>query len=102
VAQAFGFLAAGFETSSSTMSFALYELAVQPNLQHRLRTEITQVLSKHNGEVTYDAVQEMSYLDMVVSGEVTQAGYLYRGLSVPDKFCPCYSFFGITVAASKY
>jgi cytochrome P450 family 6 len=68
VAQAFAFLAAGFETSATTLSFALYELALQPNIQERLRAEMTQVLSKHQGELTYDGMNEMSYLDMVISG----------------------------------
>jgi cytochrome P450 len=51
------------------MSFALYELALHPHIQRRLRTEITQVLRKHSGELTYDGMQDMSYLDMVVSGK---------------------------------
>jgi cytochrome P450 family 6 len=51
------------------MSFALYELALHPDVQRRLRTEIIQVLGKHDGELTYDGMQEMSYLDMVVSGK---------------------------------
>jgi cytochrome P450 family 6 len=68
-------MAAGFETSATTMSFALYELALQPHIQRRLRTEIAQVLGKHNGELTYDGMQEMSYLDMVVSGTGLERGY---------------------------
>jgi cytochrome P450 family 6 len=74
VAQAFQFLIAGFETSGTTLSFALYELAMHPDIQHRLRAEITQVMAKHQGQLTYDGMQEMSYLDMVVSGEGTQVG----------------------------
>ena len=68
MAQAFIFLAAGFESSGSTMSYALYELALQPEIQNRLRAEIMQVLNKHNGQLTFDALEEMAYLDMVVSG----------------------------------
>jgi hypothetical protein len=51
------------------MSYALYELALQPEIQNRLRAEVMQVLNKHNGELTYDGMQEMPYMDMVVSGE---------------------------------
>jgi cytochrome P450 family 6 len=69
VAQAFVFLIAGYETSASTLSFALYELALHPEIQHRLRVEIMQVLKKHDGKLTYDGMQEMLYLDRVVSGE---------------------------------
>jgi cytochrome P450 len=74
VGQAFQFLAAGFETSGSTMILALYELALHPEIQNRLRAEIKQVLNKHNGQVTYDGIQEMAYLDMVVSGVWHEAG----------------------------
>jgi len=69
VAQAFVFLIAGHETSASTMSFALYELALHPEIQHRLRAEIMQVLKKHDGKLTYDGIKEMMYLDRVVSGK---------------------------------
>ena len=56
------------------MSFALYELALHPDIQNRLRAEIMQVLNKHNGQLKYDGMQEMAYLDMVVSGEGIEAG----------------------------
>jgi len=52
----------------------LYELALHPEIQQRLRAEIMRVLNKHNGQLTYDGMQEMSYLDMVVSGEGTETG----------------------------
>ena len=69
MAQALIFLAAGYETSASTLSFALYELALHPEIQQSVRAEILQVLSEHGGKLTYDGIQGMSYLDRVVSGE---------------------------------
>jgi cytochrome P450 family 6 len=69
VAQAFAFLLAGYETSASTIGFALYELALHPEIQQGVRAEILQVLSEQDGKLTYDSVQGMSYLDRVVSGE---------------------------------
>jgi cytochrome P450 family 6 len=69
VAQSYAFLLAGFETSATTMAFALYELALHTAIQQRLRTEITAVLEEHNQQVTYEAIQEMPYLEKVIFGE---------------------------------
>jgi len=51
----------------------MYELALNPEIQNRLRTESMQVLNKHNGELPYDGIQEMAYLDMVVSDGLIKA-----------------------------
>jgi hypothetical protein len=68
-AQAFVFFAAGYETSSTTMTFCLYELSLHQDIQNRLREEIDVVLLKHDGKLTYEGIQEMEYLDKVVSGK---------------------------------
>jgi cytochrome P450 family 6 len=67
-AQAFVFFAAGFETSSTTMSFCLHELALNRDIQERVQKEIDAVLKSHGNELTYEAIQEMVYLDNVISG----------------------------------
>jgi cytochrome P450 family 6 len=87
VGQAYQFLIAGFETTGSTMYFALYELALHPEIQNRLRAEIMQNLNKHNGQLTYDSVQKMAYLDMVVSGEGIEAGCISIK-TCEGKMCP--------------
>ncbi|KAK0178496.1 hypothetical protein PV327_007382 [Microctonus hyperodae] len=65
-AQALIFFVAGFETSSKTISTTLYELAIHPEIQEKLRIEIINILNIHNGKLSYDAINEMKYLDMVM------------------------------------
>lgn len=64
-AQAFVFYAAGYETSATTMTFLLYELGLNPEVQDKLITEIDEVIAKHNGQITYDCLTDMVYLDKV-------------------------------------
>jgi len=67
-AQAFIFFAAGFETSSTTMSNALYELALNQQIQDKLCEEINQEYTKHGSNLSYENVKEMNYLDKVFKG----------------------------------
>lgn len=67
-AQCFVFFVAGFETSSTTMTFALYELARHKDIQTNVRKEIETVLAKYDGQITYEAIQSMKYLDQVIKG----------------------------------
>ncbi|EFN64016.1 Cytochrome P450 6A1 [Camponotus floridanus] len=64
-AQAFIFFFAGFETSSTTMSNTLYELALNQQIQDKLREEINQAYTKHGSNLSYENVKEMNYLDKV-------------------------------------
>ncbi|XP_017757764.1 PREDICTED: probable cytochrome P450 6a14 [Eufriesea mexicana] len=64
-AQAFLFFAAGFETSSTTMTNALYELALNQDVQDKLREELIEFSAKNDGEWSYETIKEMTYLDKV-------------------------------------
>ncbi|XP_072748026.1 cytochrome P450 9e2-like [Anoplolepis gracilipes] len=66
VAQAFGFFLAGFETSSILMCFVAHELALNRDIQDRLREEVQQHLTGEN-ELSYESLSKMTYMDMVVS-----------------------------------
>lgn len=68
VAQSVLFLIAGFETSSTLLTFTCYELAINQTIQIKLREEICSVLSRYSGKCTHEAMQEMSLLDMVLMG----------------------------------
>ncbi|GJQ64932.1 putative heme binding protein [Trypoxylus dichotomus] len=60
------FLLAGFEPTGSALTFALFELAVNEDVQNKLRDEIHYVLNHYNDKVTYEAVYNMKYLDMII------------------------------------
>lgn len=66
---AFVFFIAGFETASTTLSFILYELSINKELQDRARQEIHTVLEKHDGQFTYEAMMSMNYIGQVIHGE---------------------------------
>lgn len=59
------FFFAGFETVSTAMSFGAYELALNKDIQDRLRQEIME--TQKDGKVSYDDLMQMKYMDMVVS-----------------------------------
>ncbi|KAL0868785.1 hypothetical protein ABMA27_008217 [Loxostege sticticalis] len=63
VSQTFLFFGAGFETSSSTTSTTLHHLAFNPEIQKKVHKEIDEVLTRHNNKLSYDAIQEMTYLE---------------------------------------
>ncbi|KAG5674905.1 hypothetical protein PVAND_004850 [Polypedilum vanderplanki] len=68
LAQAFVFYFASADASSTTISFALAELAHHSEIQERLRTEILEkTKGKENDEISYETLQEMTYLGQVVN-----------------------------------
>lgn len=69
VAQGAGFFLDGVETSSNVASYTLSELGRHQDVQRKLREEIRKVKATHGGELTYEGLQEMTYLDCVVNGK---------------------------------
>ncbi|XP_058141698.1 cytochrome P450 3A29-like isoform X3 [Dasypus novemcinctus] len=65
-AQAIIFIFAGYETTSSTLSFIAYNLATHPEVQEKLQEEI-EAAFPDKAEPTYEALFQMEYLDMVVN-----------------------------------
>ncbi|KAK9499936.1 hypothetical protein O3M35_002871 [Rhynocoris fuscipes] len=64
-ANAFAFFAAGFETTASTLSYCLYELSLHQDIQEEAYKHVVSVLNKHGGEISYDAVNEMSLINQI-------------------------------------
>ncbi|KAJ8973165.1 hypothetical protein NQ317_007506 [Molorchus minor] len=66
-AQGLIFFFAGFDSVAGLMCFASYELAVNQDIQNRLRMEIRDTLEEFDGTITYEGILKMKYMDMVVS-----------------------------------
>nr|XP_023025740.1 cytochrome P450 6k1-like [Leptinotarsa decemlineata] len=60
------FFAAGFETTSNTISYTLHELCLNKCIQNKLRKEIVDNIEEYGG-ITYEGVQEMKYLKMCIN-----------------------------------
>lgn len=68
-AHASGFYGDGYETSSIAISYTLYELAINLDVQAKLRSEIDNILAKNGGKLSYEDLVENVYLDCVLQGK---------------------------------
>ncbi|KAM3826988.1 cytochrome P450 3A24-like [Vipera latastei] len=66
LAQSIIFIFGGSETLSIFLSFMSYCLAIHPDVQEKLYQEISETFP-NQAPPTYEAVQQMEYLDMVVN-----------------------------------
>ncbi|KAG5670855.1 hypothetical protein PVAND_001089 [Polypedilum vanderplanki] len=65
-AQAFIFMIAGFETSSTNLSYALHLLAYHQDIQDKARKSIDKKLNEFDNQWSYDAIMEMTYLEQII------------------------------------
>uniref|UniRef100_A0A182W6U9 Cytochrome P450 n=1 Tax=Anopheles minimus TaxID=112268 RepID=A0A182W6U9_9DIPT len=82
-ANVFLFYIAGSETSTAAISFTLHELSHQPEAMAKLQQEIDEAMERNNGEITYDSINEMKYLDMCVKETLRK----YPGLPILNREC---------------
>ena len=75
------FFLAGFDTASTLLCFTAHLLTTHPDVQSRLQEEIDMTMNKDGGNLTYEAVHGMKYLDMVVSGMAQNISCFF----VPDE-----------------
>ncbi|XP_059752927.1 cytochrome P450 3A24-like isoform X1 [Balaenoptera ricei] len=66
MAQSIIFIFAGYETTSNSLSFIIYELATHPDVQQKLQEEIDATFP-NKAPPTYEALVQMEYLDMVLN-----------------------------------
>lgn len=66
LSQAMIFLFAGYETTSSSLSFLAYNLATNPHVMKRLQEEIDSTFP-NKAPIQYQALMQMEYLDNVIN-----------------------------------
>ncbi|CAG7731689.1 unnamed protein product [Allacma fusca] len=67
IAQSMLFFLAGFDTVEGLLTFATYELGVNPGVQETLYEELKAAVDENDGEFSYDIVNNLEYLNMVIS-----------------------------------
>ncbi|MEQ2168442.1 hypothetical protein GOODEAATRI_014431 [Goodea atripinnis] len=95
VGQAFVFLLAGYETSSNTLAFTCYLLALNPECQHKVQEEVDDFFTRHVSllfarEIDHDCVVNGQFLPKGATLEIP-AGFLHYDPDhwpEPDKFLP--------------
>ncbi|XP_070152267.1 cytochrome P450 9e2-like [Polyergus mexicanus] len=83
VSQAFVFFFGGFDSTSTLMCFAAHEIAVNEQIQKKLQHEIDKVLEESNGSAPYEIVNNMEYMDAVIS----EALRMYPVAPALDRIC---------------
>ncbi|XP_052903096.1 probable cytochrome P450 9f2 [Anopheles moucheti] len=84
VAQCLIFFLAGFDTVSTCLTFLAYELTLNKDVQDKLYEEIRATSKSLEGKsLTYDALQGMQYMDMVVS----EALRMWSPAPATDRLC---------------
>ncbi|XP_013119454.2 cytochrome P450 6d1 isoform X1 [Stomoxys calcitrans] len=81
------FYIAGSETTSATIAFTLYELAMYPKIYEKAQREIDRCLEEHGlkarGKLSYEVVQDMKYLDLCIMETMRK----YPGLPFLNREC---------------
>jgi len=83
VGHMFMFYTAGFETATSGVTFILLEAAKNPDIQTKLKDEIKDMYAKHEGELTLEGLNEMSY----VASFITECLRKYPPFPFVDRKC---------------
>lgn len=65
VAQFFIFILAGFETTSSALTYALYSLSKNPEAQNKARLEAQKVFKEHGRSM--ESLKKLTYLECIIN-----------------------------------
>ncbi|KAL0280662.1 UNVERIFIED_CONTAM: hypothetical protein PYX00_001886 [Menopon gallinae] len=86
-AQAMIFFLAGFETTSTTLSYCMYELALNPDIQKKMKEEIRKHLKIHK-EINIEFLHDLTYSEQVIEETMrkhTAVSLILRACTKPYK-----------------
>lgn len=93
LAQALIFMVIGADSTATALTYTSYFLALNQQYQDKLIEEIDTVLAKHNDEITYEAINEMEYMQSCIS----EAQRLFP-VTLTDRIASCdYEYKGIVI-----
>jgi len=72
------FIAAGFETTSNTLSTLCYNLAKHPDVLDTLITEVDEVFDQFDGVVNHETISEMPFLEACIKENLRLNGPVAR------------------------
>ncbi|CEP20052.1 hypothetical protein [Parasitella parasitica] len=77
------FFLAGHDTTANAISFCLYNIAKNPDIQQKLREEITSVLGEDPVDIvpTMEDLKKMDYLNLVIKENLRRSGPVDRIIS---------------------
>ncbi|CAA9995398.1 unnamed protein product [Nesidiocoris tenuis] len=61
------FVLGGLDTTSNAMAMVAYEVAKRPDVQAKIRAELTASLAKYGGQWTYEMIRDLKYLHSVLN-----------------------------------
>jgi cytochrome P450 family 6 len=82
-ANVFIFYIAGNESSSSTISYTIYEMTQNEELMQRAQDDIKSTLLKYDGKLTYEAINDMKFIDLCIKETLRK----YPGLPILNREC---------------
>ncbi|XP_072169465.1 cytochrome P450 3A6-like [Diadema setosum] len=93
IAQAITFFVAGYDTTGSLLIFSSYLLALHPDVQEKLITEIDELLPSSD-DVGYTTVSKLPYLDNVICETLRY----FPPAALADRICSeTFTYNGVTV-----
>jgi cytochrome P450 family 6 len=82
-ANVFIFYIAGNESSSSTIAYTIYEMTQNEVLMQRAQDDIRETLKKYDGQITYEAISDMKFIDLCIKETLRK----YPGLPILNRIC---------------